>query len=113
MPRIPFLKGFSEYVRIGKTLADVHLHYEQPVNPSEIGLTIEINKEDYIVKQMKFSKNGKNVLKDTIIFNENIKISGIPEGLRLYHQWQVRCRVDYGTLCNHNQQGKRNNGQSK
>ncbi len=27
MPRIPFLKGFAEYVRIGKALADVHLHY--------------------------------------------------------------------------------------
>ena len=79
MPRIPFLKGFSEYVRSGKALADVHLHYEQPVNPSEIGLTIEINKEDYTVQQMKFPKNGKTALKDTIIFNEHIKISGIPE----------------------------------
>ncbi|MDE6677803.1 MAG: DEAD/DEAH box helicase family protein [Ruminococcus sp.] len=79
MPRIPFLKGFSEYVRIGKALADVHLHYEEPIEPSEIGLTIEINKEDYTVKQMKFLKSGKNVLKDTIIFNENITISGIPD----------------------------------
>ncbi|MDE5765325.1 MAG: hypothetical protein K2I00_10275 [Ruminococcus sp.] len=70
MPRIPFLKGFSEYVRIGKALADVHLHYEQPVEPSEIGLTIEIHKEDYTVQQMKFPKDGKEVLKDTIIFND-------------------------------------------
>lgn len=79
MPRIPFLKGFSEYVRIGKALADVHLHYEKPVNPSEIGLTIEIGKEDYTIQQMKFPKNGKTTLKDTIIFNEHIKISGIPD----------------------------------
>lgn len=79
MPRIPFLKGFAEYVRIGKALADVHLHYEQPVNPSEIGLTIEIDKEDYTVKQMKFPKDGKKALKDTIIFNEYIRISSIPK----------------------------------
>ncbi|MDE6834594.1 MAG: hypothetical protein K2J39_10190 [Ruminococcus sp.] len=55
------------------------INYEQPAEPAEIGLTIEINKEDYTVQQMKFLKNGKNVLKDTIIFNENIKISGIPD----------------------------------
>lgn len=79
MPRIPFLKGFSEYVRIGKALTNVHLHYETPVNPSEIGLTIEIDREDYTVKQMKFPKNDKNTLKDTIIFNEYIRISNIPE----------------------------------
>lgn len=79
MPRIPFLKGFSEYVRIGKALADVHLHYEQPVEPSEIGLTIEIDKEDYTVQQMKFPKDNKKALKDTIIFNEHIRISSIPK----------------------------------
>ena len=79
MPRIPFLKGFSEYVRIGKALADVHLNYEQPVEPSEIGLTIEIDKEDYTVQQMKFPKDNKKALKDTIIFNEHIRISSIPK----------------------------------
>ena len=78
MPRIPFLKGFSEYVRTGKELAELHLHYEQPVDPSEIGLTIEIDKEDYTVQQMKFLKDGKKALKDTIIFNEHIRISHIP-----------------------------------
>ncbi|MBR7084332.1 MAG: hypothetical protein IKI37_04045, partial [Oscillospiraceae bacterium] len=52
MPRIPFLKGFSEYVRIGKALADIHLHYEKPVNPEELGLTVEIDKPDYTVQQM-------------------------------------------------------------
>lgn len=65
MPRIPFLKGFSEYVRIGKALADIHLHYEEPVNPEEIGVTVEIDKPDYTVQQMKFLKDGKKALKDT------------------------------------------------
>ncbi len=79
MPRIPFLKGFSEYVRIGKALADIHLHYEKPVNPEELGLTVEIDKPDYTVKQMKFPKDGKKALKDTILYNEYIRISNIPE----------------------------------
>lgn len=79
MPRIPFLKGFAEYVRIGKALAEVHLNYEQPVNPSELGLIVEIDREDYTVKQMKFLKYGKKALKDTIIFNEHIRVRGIPE----------------------------------
>ena len=78
MPRIPFLKGFSEYVRIGKALADVHLHYENPVNPEELGLTVEIDKPDYTVKQMKFPKDGKKALKETIIYNEYIRIKNIP-----------------------------------
>lgn len=78
MPRIPFLKGFSEYVRTGKELAELHLHYEQPVDPSEIGLIVEIDKPDYTVQQMKFLKDGKKALKDTIIFNEHIRISHIP-----------------------------------
>jgi len=62
MPRIPFLKGFPEYVRIGKALADIHLHYEKPVNPEELGLTVEIDKPDYTVQQMKFPKEGKNIM---------------------------------------------------
>lgn len=84
MPRIPFLKGFSEYVRIGKALADVHLHYETSVDPSEMGLTIEIDKEDYTVQQMRFPKDSKKALKDTIIFNEHIRIKGIPDMIYNY-----------------------------
>ena len=79
MPRIPFLKGFSEYVRIGKALADIHLHYEKPVNPEELGLTVEIDKPDYTVSQIKFPKEGKKALKDTILYNEYIRIRNIPE----------------------------------
>jgi len=79
MPRIPFLKGFSEYVRIGKALADIHLHYENPVNPEEFGLTVEIDKPDYTVQQMKFPKEGKKALKHTIIFNDFIRIKNIPK----------------------------------
>ena len=65
--------------RIGKALANIHLHYEKPVEPSEIGLTIEIDKPDYTVQQMKFPKEGKKALKHTISYNEYIRISNIPE----------------------------------
>ncbi|MDE5770287.1 MAG: hypothetical protein K2I06_01470 [Ruminococcus sp.] len=42
-------------------------------------MTIEIDKEDYTVQQMKFPKDNKKALKDTIIFNEYIRISSIPK----------------------------------
>lgn len=79
MPRIPMLDKFPEYVRIGKELAELHLAYEQEIDPSNIGLKIQINKPDYTVEKMQFKKEGKTVQKDTIYFNRFITISNIPE----------------------------------
>ena len=79
MPRIPMLDKFPEYVRIGRELAKLHLSYECKVDPAALGLSVEITKPDYTVKKMQFKKDGKNVLKDTIIFNEYITIGNIPE----------------------------------
>jgi predicted helicase len=79
MVRIPTLEKFPKYVKIGMELAKLHLDYETPVDPSALGLVISIEKEDYAVSKMKFKKDGKNVCKDTIIFNNHITISNIPE----------------------------------
>lgn len=78
MPRIPMLDKFPEYVRIGRELADLHVHYERPVDPQTIGVEIRIDKPDFTVEKMRFKKDGKTVLKDTIIFNDYIQISNIP-----------------------------------
>lgn len=78
MPRIPMLENFPEYVRIGKELASLHLGYEKKINPSDIGVIIEKSKDDYSVEKMRFSKIGKDVQKDTIIFNGYITIKNIP-----------------------------------
>lgn len=78
MPRIPMLDNFTEYVRIGKELAAIHLNYEKPENQEDIGLQIEKIKDDYSVTKMRFAKAGKEVQKDTIIYNEYITIRNIP-----------------------------------
>lgn len=79
MPRIPMLDKFPEYVLIGKELAELHLAYEQEIDPASIGLEIQIDKPDYTVEKMQFKKEGKTVQKDTIYFNHYITISNIPK----------------------------------
>lgn len=79
MPRIPTLEKFPKYVEIGRKLAELHLNYEAPVDAAALGLDIAITKEDYSVSKMRFKKDGKDNDKGTIIFNDYIKISNIPE----------------------------------
>ena len=79
MPRIPTLEKFPKYVEIGKQLAELHLNYEAPADSDELGLDIQITKEDYSVSKMRFKKNGKDNDKSTIIFNDYITINNIPE----------------------------------
>lgn len=76
MPRIPMLANFPEYVRIGRALADLHLHYEKPVTAEEVGVTVDMRTEDYtIVDKMRF---GKNKDKSIIEYNPYITIRNIP-----------------------------------
>ena len=79
MQTIPMLDKFMDYMRIGKALSDLHINYERIMDPQEIGITIDIEKPEYNVIKMKFKKKGKNVYKDTIIYNDYITINNIPE----------------------------------
>ena len=79
MVRIPTLEKFPKYVEIGRQLAELHLHYEAPADAAALGLEIKITKEDYAVSKMRFKKDGKDNDKGTIIFNDYITISNIPE----------------------------------
>jgi predicted helicase len=79
MPRIPTLNHFLDYVKVGKQLSALHVGYETAVDPISLGLTIQIEKEDYSVDKLRFKKDGQTIKKDTIIFNNNIVISNIPE----------------------------------
>lgn len=79
MVRIPTLEKFPKYVEIGRQLAELHLHYEAPADAAALGLDIAITKEDYTVSKMHFKKVGKDNDKGTIIFNDYITISNIPE----------------------------------
>ena len=76
MPRIPMLAHFPKYVKIGRALADLHLHYEKPVTAAEIGVIVDMRTEDYtIVDKMRFGK-GKD--KSIIEYNPYITIRDIP-----------------------------------
>lgn len=79
MVRIPMLEKFPKYVEIGKQLAELHLNYETPADAVALSLDIAITKEDYTVSKMRFKKVGKEDDKSTIIFNNYITISNIPE----------------------------------
>lgn len=73
--RIPLLKNKEKFVEIGRKLADLHLNYEH--QPSWEGVTVSgEDSGNFKVKKMKHPKKGQL---DTILFNESITISNIPE----------------------------------
>lgn len=74
-PRIPLLKNKEKFVEIGQKLADLHLNYEH--QSSWEGVTVDgEDSGNFKVKKMKHPKKGQL---DTIVFNESITISNIPE----------------------------------
>lgn len=79
LPRIPTLDHFADWIQTGRDLAKLHLNYEQTANAEQLGLTVEISKEDFTVEKMRFAKEGKTAKKDTIHYNDFITISNIPE----------------------------------
>ena len=83
LARIPIVKNKEKYVEVGQKLMDLHLNYEEV--PVYEGVDVNISKNpSYKVAKMKFAKkrdgNGKSVNDlSTIIFNNDITISNIPE----------------------------------
>ena len=83
LARIPIVKNIEKYVEIGKELMDIHLNYEEVSVYEEVDVSISKN-PSYKVTKMKFAKmrdeNGKSVNDlSTIIFNNDITISNMPE----------------------------------
>ncbi|MDU4037084.1 MAG: type ISP restriction/modification enzyme, partial [Lactococcus lactis] len=75
LPRIPLLKNKEKFVEIGRKLADLHLNYEH--QPSWEGVTVSgEDSGNFKVKKMKHPKKGQL---DTIVFNESITVSNIPD----------------------------------
>ena len=84
LPRIPFATDFWGFSKAGRELAHWHLNYET-VDPFPLEEQIDENKiskmtpeEFFRVDEMKFSKNGKEKDKTTILYNSRITLSGIP-----------------------------------
>ncbi|MDQ8686337.1 type ISP restriction/modification enzyme [Enterococcus sp. FR211] len=76
IPRIPKVKEKEKYVEIGKKLADLHLNYEDVPAYEGVNIVFKSDNPSFKVKKMKHSKRGQL---DTIIFNEDIVITDIPE----------------------------------
>lgn len=82
LPRIPKVENFEAFAEAGRELSKLHLGYET-VDPWP--LTIDGPEgADLRVKKMRYGKNGKEVDKTTIQFNDQITISGIPEEAHRY-----------------------------
>lgn len=100
LPRIPIvdkLEDFLSFYKAGKKLADLHLSYETVPAYEDVHIVMEGKEEEefrgnlaadykpiyhiktdfdyYAVDKMKFPKKGQ---KDTIIYNQNIRIENIP-----------------------------------
>ena len=77
LPRIMLVdepKKFWQIAKAGRDLADIHLHYEE--QPATDGVVIEgAERGNFHVQKLKFpSKDDRS----TLIYNEDIRITGIP-----------------------------------
>ncbi|MDR2914262.1 MAG: N-6 DNA methylase, partial [Tannerella sp.] len=81
LPRIPFVGDstvFWKYVKAGRELAQLHLHYEDYANEAA-GVTININNavyDNFEITKMRFASKED---KSTIIYNPFITLTGIPQ----------------------------------
>jgi predicted helicase len=86
LPRIPKVKDFWGFSKAGRKLADLHINYET-VAPYPLAVMIastgsatesELTPEQLRVTKMRFAGKRPNVDKSTIIYNEQVTLSGIP-----------------------------------
>ena len=93
LPRIPLAKGFWEYSRAGRALAELHLGYErvEPYPLDEVASSpapedLEERFEFYRVQKLQF---GPKKDKTRIKYNGHLTLKGIPEEA---HEYQVNGR---------------------
>ncbi|MDI6023156.1 DEAD/DEAH box helicase family protein [Leucobacter sp. UT-8R-CII-1-4] len=82
LPRIPKVKAFKEFVAAGRALSDLHLNYET-VEPYALTENVKPNASLRVTK-MRYAKDGRKDDKTTIIYNDDITITGIPEEAHEY-----------------------------
>ena len=90
LPHIPFAPDFRAFAEAGAALADLHLNYETcerytdlKVEPRLPSLFWEEKPEDFLLgpRKMRFASRET---KDTLIINEHVQLSGIPEAAHRY-----------------------------
>ena len=77
LPRIMLVdepKKFWQIAKAGRDLADIHLHYEE--QPATDGVVVEgAESGNFRVQKLKFASKDN---RSTLIYNEDIRITGIP-----------------------------------
>lgn len=82
LPRIPKVTAFKEFVKAGRALSELHLNYET-VEPYPLIEDVTPNASLRVTK-MRYAKEGRQDNKTTIIYNEGIALTGIPEEAQEY-----------------------------
>ena len=89
IPRIPFAPDFYAFAEAGTALAELHLNYETCEQYSDLkvesrNLTLFSEEpKDFLLgpRAMRFADKST---KDTLIINEHVQLSGIPEEAHRY-----------------------------
>jgi predicted helicase len=93
LPRIPLVDDLWPFVAAGRQLCEIHLGYESATPYPLGGLDVEPSGDPYeffAVQKMAFVKKQdpvtkrREVDKSALIYNSNIKLSGIPEDAYRY-----------------------------
>lgn len=82
LPRIPKVKAFKEFVKAGRALSELHLNYET-VEPYPLIENVTPDASLRVTK-MRYAKEGRQDNKTTIIYNDGITLTGIPEEAQEY-----------------------------
>lgn len=97
LPRIPLVeepKDFRLISKIGRKLANLHLHYED--HKPLPGVTVTgAETSNFKVTKIRYAKKGMVEDKSTIIYNKSIRISGIPKEAQ---QYEVYGRTPMGWI---------------
>lgn len=117
LPRLPLpkdKKDFEKVERIGRELANLHLHYEE-IEPWPLD---EIGSLDYHVIKMAWAKDGKAVRNDMLVVNGHLTLAGIPAEAHKYvvngrtplewliDRYQIRTDADSGIVNDPNKWGE-------
>ena len=105
IPRLPMVDAFGEFAEAGRRLADLHVGYET-VEPWPLdGLPdASADPKDLRVEKMRFGGGARTPDRSTVIVNDFVELSGIPDEAHRYEvsgrsalEWLIdryRVRVD-------------------
>jgi predicted helicase len=84
LPRIPVLKDFYTFSKAGRSLADLHLNYEE-VEQFKFSNNKDFESNgDLVVKRIRYAKKGSETDYSTLIINDSLHLKGVPPEAQEY-----------------------------